>query len=428
MTRLKVLALEPYYGGSHRAFLDGWIDASEHRWSLLTLPAYQWKWRMRQAPLTFAAELRRPETASQGPWDVLFATDMLDLAQLAGLAPPAVAVLPRVVYFHENQLTYPVRHEDPRDLHFAFTNIVTALAADRAWFNSAFHRGTFLGAAAELLSRLPDLGLPNLGSRKSSDEVTARLAAGSAVEPPGIEAPSPRGAQRVAGPLRLLWAARWEHDKNPQAFFAALELLRERGVIFEVSVLGESFREVPEVFAQARRSLGDRVRHWGYAEERSEYWRQLSAADVFVSTADHEFFGLGAVEAIAAGAFPLLPRRLAYPELLASVSPARQGEHLFGGEPEELEAPEKLEAELLADRIEELAGRLERTGSVWRQPESLAPAMERYGWQRRAPELDAALSRVVDQLRPTRYSSSSPPASSSEASSAGTGKAKLSSS
>ncbi|MDY7092328.1 MAG: DUF3524 domain-containing protein [Acidobacteriota bacterium] len=395
MTSLKVLALEPYYGGSHRAFLDGWIGASEHRWTLLTLPAYQWKWRMRQAPLSFAAELERPEVADQGPWDVLFATDMLDLAQLAGLAPAAVAALPRVVYFHENQLTYPVRHPDPRDLHFGFTNVVTALAADRVWFNSAFHRAAFSEAAEELLRQLPDLGL-----ERGVDGLMARITERSVVEPPGIVCPEieppesgkgpGRSEEREPGPLRLLWAARWEHDKNPEAFFAALELVRERGVDFRVSVLGQSFRQVPEIFHHARQSLGERIRHWGYAEDRGDYWRELAAADVFVSTADHEFFGLGAVEAMAAGAFPLLPRRLAYPELLAPLSPAAQEEHLFSGESGEPESG------ALARRIEELAGRLERTGSVWREPGSVAPAMERYFWQRRAPELDAALASVVE--------------------------------
>jgi glycosyltransferase involved in cell wall biosynthesis len=393
MTRLKILALEPYYGGSHRAFLDGWIAASGHRWTLLTLPAYQWKWRMRHAPLSFASELERPVIADQGPWDVLFATDMLDLAQLAGLAPTAVAALPRVVYFHENQLTYPVRHEDPRDLHFAFTNVVTALAADRVWFNSVFHRAAFLGAAEELLRELPDLGLGRGidGSEVGGGgvaEVMARIGERSAVETPGIDPPPRRPEPRAVGPLRLVWAARWEHDKNPEAFFSALELVRQRGVDFQVSVLGESFREVPGVFQRARQSLGQRVRHWGYAEERAVYWQELTAADVFVSTAGHEFFGLGAVEAMAAGAFPLLPRRLAYPELLAPLSLVEQEEHLFGGEPEEL-----------ADRIEELATRLDRTGSVWREPGSVAQAMGRYFWRRRAPELDQSLNRIVDELR-----------------------------
>ncbi|MCK4372451.1 MAG: DUF3524 domain-containing protein, partial [candidate division Zixibacteria bacterium] len=36
---MKILALEPYYGGSHKAFLDGWSSRSRHEWTILKLPA-----------------------------------------------------------------------------------------------------------------------------------------------------------------------------------------------------------------------------------------------------------------------------------------------------------------------------------------------------------------------------------------------------
>jgi hypothetical protein len=42
----------------------------------------------------------------------------------------------------------------------------------------------------------------------------------------------------------------------------------------------------------------------------------LEHCQIVISTARHEFFGLGSLEAIRAGAFPVLPRDLAYPELL----------------------------------------------------------------------------------------------------------------
>ncbi|GAH62988.1 unnamed protein product, partial [marine sediment metagenome] len=43
---MRILALEPYYGGSHEAFLTGWTRRSRHDWTLLTLHANHWKWRM----------------------------------------------------------------------------------------------------------------------------------------------------------------------------------------------------------------------------------------------------------------------------------------------------------------------------------------------------------------------------------------------
>ena len=54
---MRILALEPYYGGSHQAFLDGWSKRSCHTWTVLTLPAAKWKWRTRHAAITFAAVL-----------------------------------------------------------------------------------------------------------------------------------------------------------------------------------------------------------------------------------------------------------------------------------------------------------------------------------------------------------------------------------
>jgi hypothetical protein len=38
-----------------------------------------------------------------------------------------------------------------------------------------------------------------------------------------------------------------------------------------------------------------------------------------ISAADHEFFGISVLEAICAGAYPLLPSRLSYPELIPAV-------------------------------------------------------------------------------------------------------------
>ena len=149
---LRVLALEPYYGGSHKAFLDGYRLHSRHGVELLTMPARKWKWRMRGAALTMHEALH----AGRGAFDVVLAGDYLDLAALAGMSPPVLAGVPRVAYFHENQLTYPVAGEDERDYQFGFTNITTCLAADRVLFNSRYHLDDFLAAAESLLRRMPD--------------------------------------------------------------------------------------------------------------------------------------------------------------------------------------------------------------------------------------------------------------------------------
>ena len=144
--------MEPYYGGSHKAFIDGLSKASRHSWTVLTLPAHKWKWRMRHSAITFAAQAAHlPQEARD--CDLLFCSDMLNLAEFAGLAPAEIARLPKVIYFHENQLTYPVRFENERDCHFAMTNLTSALAADAVWFNSQFHADSFLAALPKFLLR-----------------------------------------------------------------------------------------------------------------------------------------------------------------------------------------------------------------------------------------------------------------------------------
>ena len=368
---MKVLALEPYYGGSHQAFVDGWSSRSGHDWTLLTLPPHKWKWRMRHAAITFADEVagRVRDGAS---WDMLFCSDMLNLAEFLGLAPAVLRHLPAVAYFHENQLTYPVQCESERDYHFVFTNITTALAADRVWFNSCYHRDEFLGALPAFLKRMPD-HVP-LGA-------VQRIRAKSEVHSPGIADFARRGERR-AGPLRILWAARWEHDKNPDDFFRALETLSRRGVDFRLSVIGEQFREYPPVFDRAREQFTEHIEHWGYQNSRQEYVATLCEADVFVSTANHEFFGISAVEAIAAGAYPVLPKRLSYPEILEGAEDVEA--FFYDGSPERLAA-----------KLSELANRVVEGNFGCGTGIQPASAVDRFRWERVAPGLDRALSDAL---------------------------------
>jgi glycosyltransferase involved in cell wall biosynthesis len=368
-----VLALEPYHGGSHAAFLEGWARHSRHRFTLLTLPAHKWKWRMRHAAITFADRLAAGDAGPPGDVDCLVAGDMLNLAEFRGLAPAPLRGVPSVLYMHENQLTYPDRVGDPRDLHFGFTNLTSALAAEEVWWNSAWHRDAFLPAARELVKRMPG---------HAPTDAPDRIAAASRVEPPGIE-PPPARTPESAGPLHLLWAARWEHDKRPEDFFAAVDRLAEAGVDFRLSVIGESFRRVPGVFAAARRRHAARLVRWGYQENRAAYARALQEAHVAVSTAGHEFFGLAMVEAAAAGCLPLVPRRLAYPEVFAE-GDEPIGDFFYDGT-----------VEHLAARLVELADR-HAAGALWRGDARRGRRVaERYAWANRAPALDGRLAALA---------------------------------
>lgn len=365
---MRVLALEPYYGGSHRAFLDGWVTRSRHAWTVLSLPPHKWKWRMRHAAITFAEDVARRAAAGDS-WDALFCSDMLNLAEFIGLAPPAVRVLPKVVYFHENQLTYPVRDEKERDWHFAFTNLTTALAADAVWFNSAFHREALLDALPVFLKRMPDHQ-----PLAAMDAIRAK----SGVQHPGVDAFPPRG-DRAPGPLRILWAARWEHDKDPETFFAALERIEAAGADYRISVVGEQFRESPPVFETARKQFAHRIDRWGYQASRDDYVAVLREADVIVSTALHEFFGISVVEAISTGAFPLLPERLAYPEILRLDDHETAARHFYDGSADDLAA--HLLAIISFERPLDCDGAFRSIG--------------RFCWNDRAAAMDAALGSLA---------------------------------
>lgn len=371
---MKILALEPYYGGSHKAFLDGWSRRSRHEWTVLKLAAYKWKWRMRHSAITFAEEVKR--RAGEGErWDLIFCSDMLNLAEFLGLSPAAVGGLPSVVYFHENQLTYPVRFESERDYQFAMTNMTTALAGRSVWFNSTFHRDSFVEALGEFLQRMPDY---------QPVEAVELIESKAVVCPPGIEKIDKRAESRGEGPVRILWAARWEHDKNPEEFFKALEIVKSRGVEFRVSVVGEQFREGPEVFEWAQKYFSEHIERWGYQQSRDEYEAAVAEADLIVSTAGHEFFGISVVEGISAGAYPVLPKRLAYPEILG-LGEAEGVEEFFyeGG------------AEGLAERLTELAGRVQKNSLWGRDRQRAARLVERFEWDNRVKVLDEQLEKVL---------------------------------
>jgi glycosyltransferase involved in cell wall biosynthesis len=313
LVAMRILYVEPFHGGSHAAFGRVLMTALPAQWTKVTLPGRHWKWRMRGGAV-YAALERKAELAA--PHDLLLASSYLPLAELVGLVP-ALAAVPRILYFHENQLAYPHRDgaADERDHHFGFTQLVSALAATRCLFNSRHNLDSFLAHGEALLARMPD-AVP----RGFIETIRAR----SEVLPVPLDVPdrpptlnAPDREERRRGPI-ILWNHRWEHDKDPDAFFDVLFELADRGVAFRLAVCGERFSRWPPVFDEAARRLVDRVVHFGFLPDRAAYESLLSRAHIAVSTAAHEFFGVAMLEAVHFGARPLVPDRLAYPELFES--------------------------------------------------------------------------------------------------------------
>jgi len=299
----KVLLLESFYGGSHQSVADGLVDHSRHAIDLLTLPARFWKWRMRGASLWFVDQIDRELS-----YDLILCTSLMDVAALKALIGPACP--PILLYCHETQLGYPQPGQNDADLHFAFTDLVNMLVADLVVFNSNTHRQRFLEALPAFLRRLPEYR-----PMWSVEAVTAK----SVTCYPGIvlQAPEVHPRAAPAGELPLIiWNHRWEFDKAPAPFFAALRELANRGREFQVALLGENFNTMPEEFAEARRDLGDRIIQYGYVANRAEYGQWLARGAIVVSTAIQENFGIAVMEAIAHGCHPVLPERLSYPEII----------------------------------------------------------------------------------------------------------------
>jgi glycosyltransferase involved in cell wall biosynthesis len=347
-SKLSVWALEPYFGGSHKYFLEGLARHSSHDLTLFTLPGRHWKWRMHGGALSLARhvsdrvrdQVHQPGVSEAGRReadsrpDVLFASDMLDLPVFLAAAGPTVAQAPAIVYFHENQLTYPLPPGVERDLGYGFKNLTTALAARSVLFNSEFHRREFLGACEGLLQAMPD---------EIPDWILQEVEAKSSVLPVGCDlrrfdrqrsaalqdAGAGRWGDPAAGPL-ILWNQRWEYDKAPADLFTALYALKASGIRFRLAMAGPNQGTPTAEFLRAKEELAGEIVQWGKVARATDYAALLWASDVVVSTAVHEFFGVAVVEAVYCGCRPVLPRRLSYPEMV----PAEVHEEVLYGEGE----------------------------------------------------------------------------------------------
>lgn len=362
---MRVLLIEPYYGGSHRAWADGYRAFSQHAVDLLTLPASFWKWRMQGGAVTLA---RLYQELAHEP-DVILASEMFDLAAFRALTRQRTAHIPIALYFHENQLTYPQNARQGHGWRYAFTNYTSALAAERVFFNSPFHMMAFFAALPNMLKHFPDY------NELDSIEVLRQRAA---VLPLGLDLrqyDQHRDARSdTTAPPLIVWNHRWEADKNPELFFAALQALLDEGVEFRVALAGENFQVSPTAFEAVRELLGARVVQYGYVAEFAAYARLLWRADYVVSTAYQDFFGAGVAEAIYCRCVPLLPNRLNYPALVPA---SQQGACLY---------PDDQLLPLLLRHLR---------GEAAADTDTLRAHVAAYDWSAMAPVYDAALTKLV---------------------------------
>lgn len=306
---MNILLVEPFLGGSHRAFIDGLQQHSRHNVYTVTMKGNYWKWRMSGGAVTLA-EKTGSITESV---DLVLAGSMTNLPAFIALTNPRFANVPIVLYMHENQLTQPVPENEERDTTYCYINYLSVLAADVVFFNSAFHKQDFLDALPGFLAQFPDY---------QQSESIARIASKADLLYPGLDLKvlDPAVEKRKMRPENdrpvVVWNQRWSFDKDPDKFFRVIDKLDDAECRFDLILAGDHQHEYSGRFEEAWKRYGSRILHYGFVENTEQYGNLLQKGDFVVSTAQYEFFCTAIMEAIYCGCHPVLPRNLTYPELI----------------------------------------------------------------------------------------------------------------
>lgn len=287
--------LSAYRSDSHAAWADWLVDTfTEFHWCRLELPGRHFRWRIRGNPLSWLHNL-----PDENP-ELILATSMVDISTIKGLHPRLVDV-PCLYYFHENQFSYPVSKNQIDSVEPKMVQLYGALSAEKLLFNSAYNRDSFLEGVAALLKKFPD---------ETPASIVPTLKSKCAVYPVVIE---PIEENEIKNTRLILWNHRWEYDKAPEVFCEALLKLEKINPDFMLALLGSRPKIKPEVLAKIETNFSDKIIINGKVT-KEQYRQYLSRSAIIVSTAIHEFQGLSVLEAITAGAVPLVPDDLCYRE------------------------------------------------------------------------------------------------------------------
>lgn len=186
-SNVNILLLEPFYGGSHKQFVDTLMrlgvdydqvinnslprDSSlqspqkstkqakwpSYNFTLFTMKAKKWHWRARTSSLYMSMVIpkittqddngnildsvlqmttnslnrsnrigdHRGDETMPDSYDIMLVSSVLNLAELCSLRPDLGRIPKKIVYFHENQLAYPTQNHKQRDFQYGYNQILT---------------------------------------------------------------------------------------------------------------------------------------------------------------------------------------------------------------------------------------------------------------------------------------------------------------
>ena len=305
---MKIAIIESFNGGSHKSWIEGLMKNSTHNIISISLEGKYWKWRMRGGAISLAEKFLRSNFRP----DLFLLSDMVDATIFKSLIGHEFFDTPLAMYFHENQLSYPWNYNEKfnenKKMHYGFINFSSALISDHVFFNSIFHMNSFLNDANQFLKQFPDHN-----ELQSIEKIKAK----SSTLPLGIDLKRfDKHKINEKGKLPLiLWNHRWDYDKDPSTFFEVMQKLKNEKEKFELVILGQNIKTMPEIFRVANEKLKENIRYIGYCKTLSEYSKWLYFSDILPITNIQDFFGISIVEAVYCGTYPLLPERLTYPDL-----------------------------------------------------------------------------------------------------------------
>jgi glycosyltransferase involved in cell wall biosynthesis len=393
------------------AWAEGYREASGHEVDIVGLPGELWRWRLRGGALPLAEKITTWIDKNGQP-DLLLISGLVDVAELLGLArrnlSPDVGV---VIYQHESQLVYPVA-DGNYDNGAALRNWMSWCVADLVLFNSYHHMRSVTEALPGFVESLPDkthvpmiepvigrfevfnvgVDLSRIPEREPLPPPNAHPSSLRFLEPDqvnGAEGPGSDEAAESSGELAtpagrpvILWPHRWERDKDPAAFLAALRKVKEAGLDFGLVLAGQDppsgSTQACEERSSAEAEFADHIVASGDFD-RDEYLEHVAHSDLVVSCAKHEFFGVAIVEAVASGCVPLLPNALSYPEL---IRPPWHGSVLY-------------EPGTFGSRLVDAVKRID---DLKEETVGLPQSMRRFDWATMAKVYDDRIAAVFERL------------------------------